>query len=90
MIHKEKEAISGGKKKSGKTIKFDGETKDFNTMVSHDAPISKKKKGKNQAKSTKSENDTVAPSEEGNTCGIGCLNLGEPAKKSESDSESEK
>ena len=53
--HKDKEAISRGKKKSGKTIKFDGETQDFNTMVSHDAPISKKKKGKNMAKNNKSE-----------------------------------
>ena len=88
--HKEKETCSDSKKKRGKTVKFDDEMQEVNTMVSNDAPIPRKKKGKNKAKNPKSENDTAVSSEEGSTYVIDRLNLDEPAKDSESDSELEK
>ena len=43
--HKEKEARSRGSKKIGNNVKFNGETQEVNTMVSHDVTIPRKKKG---------------------------------------------
>ena len=77
--HKDKEARSVGNKKRDDTVKFDSETQEVNTMVYHDAPIPRKKKGKNQAKNPMIEKDTAIPSEKGRTYGIDRLNLGELA-----------
>ena len=48
-------------------------------MAAHDAHISRKKKGKNQAKIPHSYKDTAVPSEKERIYGIYCLNLGDPA-----------
>ena len=81
--HKEKEAWSGGNKKRTKTVKFDSQTQEFNTMVYRDAPIPRKKNGRDQAKNPKSEKDAAVPSEEELTYGIYRLNLGKTVNDSE-------
>ena len=43
--HKE-EACSGGNKKQGKTVQFDGKTEEVNSMTASDVPITRKKKEK--------------------------------------------
>ena len=46
--HNEIEARSGGNKKRGKTVKFNGATEEVNRMTDHGASIPRKKKQKNQ------------------------------------------
>ena len=43
----EREARSGGNKKRGKTIKFDGTTEEVNITTAHDTLIPRKMKGRN-------------------------------------------
>ena len=50
-----KESRSGGNKKRGKSVKFDGETKEVNIMVSHAKSNPKNKKGGKQKEKTKSK-----------------------------------
>ena len=47
---KDKEARSGSNKKCTNTNKLDSQTQEVKFVESHDATISRKKKGKNQAK----------------------------------------
>ena len=56
-------------------------------MTDCDAPIPRKTKGKNQVNKPKSDKDTAVPEEKERTYGIDRLNLGNPAVKSEKDSE---
>ena len=84
--YKDKEAYCGGNKNSGKIVKLDGETQEVNTMVYHDAPIPRKKKGKNKKKKHKSDQANSDPSEDWSTYGIDHMNLGKPENESESDS----
>ena len=58
-------------------------------MVSHDASILRKRKEKNLAKNTDSQNDDAVPSEEERTYGIDRLNIGEPGNDSKNDFKSE-
>ena len=51
-------------------------------MVAHDAPITKKKKGGNQAKNPKSDKDTAVLSEKERAYEIDRLNLGDRAVES--------
>ena len=44
--HNKREARSGGKKKRGNTVKFDGTTEEVNRTTAHDAPIPGKKREK--------------------------------------------
>ena len=84
---KDKEVCSGGNKKCGKTVKFDNNMQDVNTMVSHDSPTPREKKGGYQKKKPKSDQDNAAISEDERTYVIDCINLGEHVHDSESDSE---
>ena len=56
-------------------------------MANHDAPISRKTKGKNKANNPKSDKDNAVPSDEELIYGIDHLNLGDPAVDLESESE---
>ena len=49
---------------------------EVNTMVSHDAPIPRKKKQGNQKRKSKSDQANEDPSDDGRTYGIDLLNLG--------------
>ena len=51
-------------------------------MVTHDAPIPRKKNGEKQAKNPKRDQDTAVSSEDEQTYGIDRLNLDEPANDS--------
>ena len=84
--HKEKKARSGGKPKYRKSVRFDGKTQEFNTLASHDGPIPKKKKVRNKPKNRKSEQAKADSLEDGSTCGIDQLNIGEAANDSEIES----
>ena len=48
---------------------------------------SKERRGKNKAEKPKCDKDTAVSKEKEHVCGIERLNLGDPAVKSESDSE---
>ena len=78
---KDKEARSVGNK-STKTARFDDTTQEVNTVKYHDDRILKKKKGKNQKKNPKSDQDNVEPSDDERIYGIDRTNFGEPAHDS--------
>ena len=56
-------------------------------MTDRYAPIPRKMKGKIQAKKPKSDKNTAVPEERERTYCIDRLNIGDPAVKSENDSE---
>ena len=55
-------------------------------MTSHDAPIPRKTRERNQAQKTKSDKDTAVPKEKERVYGIDHLNIGDPSVVSESES----
>ena len=81
------EASSGGNRKQGKIIQFDGTTENVNSMTAPDAPILRNQKGEIQTKKPKSDKDTAIPEEKEHTYRIDCLNLRDLTVESDNDSE---
>ena len=76
-------------KKRANTVKFNDQVQEGKTMVSCDTSIPINTKGKNHPKNPKNDKDAEVPSQDGRTCGIYRINLGEPVNDLEDDSKPE-
>ena len=77
---KDKQAPPSGNK-HGKTVKFENATEEANIIKSHDEPIQRKKKGKEQNNNSKSDQINADPSENESNYGLDRLNLGKTTQE---------